>query len=93
MKMRREAGKRSYALDKSRLYKRGVKRAETNSADTVYSVHPAKNISKIHAAEMVTGRGIEMIVANGKNPSVLYDILEGGGVCTRFKPTNSSQED
>ena len=46
-------------------------------------------ITKIHAAEMVTKHGIEMIVANGKNPAILYDILEGGGVCTRFKPTIS----
>ena len=43
-------------------------------------------ITKIHAAQMVTERGIEMIVANGKNPTVLYEIIEGGGVCTRFKP-------
>lgn len=46
-------------------------------------------ITKIHAAEMVTKKGIEMIVANGKNPSILYEIIEGGGVCTRFKPTLS----
>lgn len=46
-------------------------------------------ITKIHAAEMVTKRGIEMVVANGNNPSVLYEIIEGGGVCTRFKPTLS----
>ncbi len=42
-------------------------------------------ITKIRAAEMVTPRGIEMVVANGNNPAVLYDIVNGGGVCTRFK--------
>lgn len=46
-------------------------------------------ITKIHAAELVTSRGIEMVVANGRSPAILYDILEGGGVCTRFKPIQS----
>lgn len=46
-------------------------------------------ITKIHAAELVTSRGIEMVVANGRNPAILYDILEGGGICTRFKPIQS----
>ena len=41
-------------------------------------------ITKIKAAKMVTESGIDMVIANGKNPEVLYDIIEGGGICTRF---------
>jgi glutamate 5-kinase len=42
-------------------------------------------ITKINAAKMVTEKGIDMVVANGKNPEILYNILEGNAVCTRFK--------
>ncbi|MEE3334160.1 MAG: glutamate 5-kinase [Ruminococcus sp.] len=41
-------------------------------------------ITKINAAKMVTEKGIDMVVANGKNPEILYNILEGNAVCTRF---------
>lgn len=41
-------------------------------------------ITKIKAARMATENGIDMVIANGKDPEVLYDIIEGGGVCTRF---------
>jgi len=41
-------------------------------------------ITKIKAARMATENGIDMVIANGKNPEVLYDIIEGGGICTRF---------
>lgn len=33
--------------------------------------------TKIVAAEIATGGNIDMVVANGKNPEVLYDIIEG----------------
>ncbi|MCH5304057.1 MAG: glutamate 5-kinase [Ruminococcus sp.] len=42
-------------------------------------------ITKINAAKMVTENGIDMVVANGKNPEILYDIINGEGICTRFK--------
>lgn len=41
-------------------------------------------ITKIKAARMVTSCGVDMVIANGKDPEILYDILEGKGVCTRF---------
>ncbi len=41
-------------------------------------------ITKINAAKMVMEKGIDMVVANGKNPDILYDIMEGDAVCTRF---------
>ena len=40
--------------------------------------------TKIHAAEICTANGIDMIIARGDNPDVLYDICEGKGAGTRF---------
>lgn len=40
--------------------------------------------TKIKAAKMVTENGIDMVIANGKKPEILYDIVSGKGVCTRF---------
>ncbi len=41
-------------------------------------------ITKIKAAKMTTARGIDMVIANGKDPDILYDILEGKEIGTRF---------
>lgn len=40
--------------------------------------------TKIHAAEICTASGIDMTIARGDNPDVLYDICEGKGAGTRF---------
>lgn len=40
--------------------------------------------TKIRAAKLVTGAGIDMIITNGKDTDVLYDILDGKPVGTRF---------
>ena len=41
--------------------------------------------TKLHAAEIATAAGCEMVIANGENPAILYDIMAGGDVpCTRF---------
>lgn len=42
-------------------------------------------ITKIHAASSATAAGIDMIIANGADPDILYDIVEGKNVGTRFK--------
>ena len=41
--------------------------------------------TKIRAARTVTEAGCDMIIANGETPSLLYDIVEGKAVGTRFK--------
>ncbi len=41
-------------------------------------------MTKIKAAKMTTEKGIDMVIANGDNPSVIYDIVEGKDVGTRF---------
>ena len=40
--------------------------------------------TKIKAAKLVTALGIDMVIANGKDPDILYELVEGEGVCTRF---------
>lgn len=40
--------------------------------------------TKLHAAEICTENGTDMIITNGQNPHILYDIAEGKSVGTRF---------
>lgn len=40
--------------------------------------------TKFKAAKMVVAKGIDMVIANGTKPELLYDILEGKLVGTRF---------
>ena len=40
--------------------------------------------TKLRAARMATEAGMDMVIANGGKPSVLYDIVEGTPVGTRF---------
>lgn len=41
-------------------------------------------ITKIKAAEIVTSAGIPMLIVNGKNPEVLYEIMDGRHIGTYF---------
>ena len=40
--------------------------------------------TKLRAAKMVTTNGCDMVIANGEKPALLYDIVEGKAVGTRF---------
>ena len=42
--------------------------------------------TKLRAAKISTEQGVEMIIANGGDPTILYDIMEGEFVGTRFLP-------
>ena len=41
-------------------------------------------VTKLHAAEIATEAGVEMVIYNGCHPECLYDIVEGKPVGTRF---------
>lgn len=41
-------------------------------------------VTKLQAAQMVNESGMDMYIINGKDPSRLYDLLEGKSVGTRF---------
>ena len=40
--------------------------------------------TKLRAAQLVMDAGIDMVIANGERPDVLYDIVDGAAVGTRF---------
>ena len=40
--------------------------------------------TKLHAAEIATGAGCDMIIANGADPYILYSVIDGEPVGTRF---------
>lgn len=40
--------------------------------------------TKVKAAELLNGRGIDMVIAHGENPKVIFDILDGKQVGTMF---------
>lgn len=43
-------------------------------------------VTKLIAAKSAMKAGIEMVIANGKDPKIIYDVLEGSATCTRFIP-------
>ncbi len=43
--------------------------------------------TKLRAAKKVTAAGVDMIITNGEHPEILYEIVEGKAVGTRFLAT------
>ena len=41
-------------------------------------------VTKLRAAEICLAAGCDMVIANGRNPDLLYDILDGKQVGTKF---------
>ena len=41
-------------------------------------------LTKLRAAQLCTEKGVDMVIANGENPAILYDILAGQPTGTRF---------
>ena len=44
-------------------------------------------VSKLDAAEMVTSKGIDMVIAHGSKPEKIFDIMDGKEIGTFFKGT------
>ena len=40
--------------------------------------------TKLHAAQIATEKGCDMIITNGERPEELYEIADGKNVGTRF---------
>ena len=40
--------------------------------------------TKIKAAKIACEKGVDMVIANGDNPDILYDIIDGKDIGTRF---------
>ena len=43
--------------------------------------------TKLNAAQRCLEAGIDMIIANGRDPQLLYSLLDGQPCGTRFTPT------
>jgi glutamate 5-kinase len=41
-------------------------------------------VTKLHAAQICTDVGCDMVITNGKDLSALYTLAEGGNIGTRF---------
>ncbi|MBR7096095.1 MAG: glutamate 5-kinase [Clostridia bacterium] len=48
-------------------------------------------MTKLRAAERVVSAGIDMVIAQGDRPEILYDIVEGKAVGTRFLKRSNAQ--
>ena len=59
---------------------------EALAGGTVSGLGTGGMATKLMAARIATGAGVEMVIANGEHPSILYDILEGKEAGTRFLP-------
>ncbi len=58
---------------------------EKLAGDAGSAVGTGGMITKISAAKIATESGCDMVIANGADPNILYDIIEGGkSVGTRF---------
>lgn len=57
---------------------------EALAADKGTSLGTGGMITKLKAAKIVNAAGCQMVIANGAEPEVLYDIVEGKPVGTRF---------
>lgn len=51
---------------------------------TVSGVGTGGMATKLHAAEIVTCSGCDMVIANGSDPYILYRIIDGESAGTRF---------
>ena len=40
--------------------------------------------TKINAAKIANSKGVDMVIANGSDPDILYDIVDGKDIGTRF---------
>ena len=40
--------------------------------------------TKLKAAQISMDAGVDMVIANGKDPEILYAIVEGAPIGTRF---------
>lgn len=64
---------------------------EAMTGDTASGLGTGGMHTKLHAAHIATENGVEMVIANGKDPDILYDIVSGRQVGTRFKAKGAEE--
>lgn len=55
------------------------------ASDSASEVGTGGMITKLQAAKIACENGCDMVIANGENPTILYDIIEGKNRGTLFK--------
>ena len=81
-----------YTADPHRDPKAVLLREVTEISDEIRALAGASSgtlgtggmVTKLQAAEICLGCGCDMVIANGENSEVIYDILDGKPVGTRF---------
>lgn len=58
--------------------------------DSSSNVGTGGMVTKLQAAKIAMESHMDMIIANGKHPDILYELLEGTARCTRFLGKESS---
>ena len=57
---------------------------EEMTGDSVSGLGTGGMTTKLNAAKIVTESGTDMVIANGNDPDIIYDIVEGKDIGTRF---------
>lgn len=57
---------------------------EEMTGDSVSGLGTGGMTTKLNAAKIVTESGTDMVIANGNDPDILYDIVDGKDIGTRF---------
>lgn len=52
--------------------------------DTTSNTGTGGMITKLQAAQIALDHHMDMVIANGQNPDILYDIIDEHATCTRF---------
>ena len=63
-----------------------VARQQVGETSGKFSIGGMK--SKLEAVELALSNKVPVVIGNGRHPERLADIVEGGGVCTRFLVNN-----
>ena len=62
---------------------------ETCATDTNSNVGTGGMITKINASKLCMEKGIDVVLANGKDMKIIKDILEGEEIGTYFRSTKN----
>ena len=63
---------------------------EAMAGDTVRQVSTGGMRTKLEAAKIARTAGVTTVLANGRRPNIIHDILSGTAVCTVFSPALES---
>lgn len=63
-----------------------LEKVRSFASDAKSKVGTGGMVTKLNAAEIAGGAGIPMLILNGKDPAVLYSIIDGEKVGTYFAP-------